>query len=46
MDLGVICLGALAGALIFKERISKINTVGIGLGLVAIVLLYAEKLFA
>lgn len=25
MDLGVICLGALAGAVIFKEKISKIN---------------------
>lgn len=46
MDLGVICLGALAGALIFKERISKINGVGIALGLLAIILLYAEKLFA
>lgn len=46
MDLGVICLGALAGAVIFKEKISKINGVGIALGLVAIILLYAEKLFA
>lgn len=46
MDLGVICLGALVGALIFKEKISKINGVGILLGLVAIILLYAEKLFA
>ena len=46
MDLGVICLGALTGALVFKEKISKLNGVGILLGLIAIVLLYAEKLFA
>ncbi len=46
MDLGVICLGALTGALIFKEKISKINGVGIALGLVSILLLYGEKLFA
>ena len=46
MDLGVICLGALTGALVFKEKISKINGVGIGLGLTAILLLYGEKLFA
>ncbi|WP_044471047.1 EamA family transporter [Mannheimia massilioguelmaensis] len=46
MDLGVICLGALTGALIFKEKISKINGVGILLGLGAIILLYAEKLFS
>ncbi|MDD6910111.1 DMT family transporter [Actinobacillus minor] len=45
MDLGVICLGALTGALVFKEKISKLNGVGILLGLIAIVLLYAEKLF-
>ena len=43
MDLGVICLGALTGALVFKEKISKINGLGILLGLIAIVLLYAEK---
>ena len=43
MDLGVICLGALTGALVFKEKISKINGLGILLGLMAIVLLYAEK---
>ncbi len=46
MDLGVICLGALTGALVFKEKISKLNMVGIGLGLTAIVLMYVEKLFA
>lgn len=45
MDLGVICLGALTGAFIFKEKISKLNAVGIGLGVIAILCMYAEKLF-
>ncbi|QEH23312.1 EamA family transporter [Histophilus somni] len=39
MDLGVICLGTLVGATIFKEKISKFNGIGILLGLVAILLL-------
>ncbi|MDO4625888.1 MAG: DMT family transporter [Pasteurellaceae bacterium] len=46
MDLGVICLGAIIGAFIFKEQLSKVNIVGVLLSLVAIILLYAEKLFA
>ena len=45
MDLGVICLGALTGAFIFKEKISKLNAVGIGLGVISILCMYAEKLF-
>ncbi|OOR98640.1 hypothetical protein B0186_08720 [Canicola haemoglobinophilus] len=45
MDLGVICLGAITGALFFKEKISKINGVGIFLGISAIIFMYAEKLF-
>lgn len=39
MDLGVICLGTLVGAAVFKEKISKFNAIGILLGLVAILLL-------
>ncbi|MDO4429864.1 MAG: DMT family transporter [Lonepinella koalarum] len=39
MDLGVICLGTLVGAAIFKEKISKFNGLGILLGLIAILLL-------
>lgn len=39
MDLGVICLGTLVGAAVFKEKISKINGVGIALGIAAILLL-------
>ncbi|MBN6710260.1 DMT family transporter [Haemophilus haemoglobinophilus] len=45
MDLGVICLGTITGALFFKEKISKINGVGILFGISAIIFMYAEKLF-
>lgn len=45
MDVGVIGLGVVVGALFFKERISKINAAGIGFGILAIFLLYGEKLF-
>ncbi|MGQ0286182.1 EamA family transporter [Pasteurellaceae bacterium 22721_9_1] len=44
MDLGVICLGTVVGAMIFKERLSKVNIIGIGLGMLAIGLMYIEKL--
>ena len=44
MDLGVICLGALVGAWVFKERLSKTNMIGIVLGISAILLMYVEKL--
>ncbi|MDU8924748.1 EamA/RhaT family transporter [Pasteurellaceae bacterium LIM206] len=46
MDIGVICLGTITGAIIFKEKISKINALGIILGITAIVFLFYEKLFA
>ncbi|MCK3657167.1 hypothetical protein A4G18_00145 [Pasteurellaceae bacterium Pebbles2] len=39
MDLGVICLGTVVGAWLFKERVSKINLFGIALGIMAILLL-------
>ncbi|QIM68464.1 EamA family transporter [Basfia succiniciproducens] len=39
MDIGVICLGMIVGALVFKEKISKINMLGIVLGITAILLL-------
>lgn len=45
MDIGVICLGTITGALIFKEKISKINGVGVLLGVCSIILLYGEKWF-
>ncbi|QPB42583.1 EamA family transporter [Rodentibacter haemolyticus] len=47
MNIGVICLGTLIGALIFKEKISKINWLGIGFSLSAIFCLYyLDKIMA
>ncbi|MFZ7240551.1 EamA/RhaT family transporter [Avibacterium avium] len=40
MNIGVICLGTLVGAIVFKEKISKINGVGIVLGILAILSLF------
>ncbi|MFZ7156990.1 EamA/RhaT family transporter, partial [Avibacterium avium] len=40
MNIGVICLGALVGAIVFKEKISKINGVGVVLGISAILSLF------
>ncbi|MFA9486725.1 MULTISPECIES: hypothetical protein [unclassified Moraxella] len=35
MNIGVMCLGAIVGLLAFKEKISKINGMGIVLGICA-----------
>lgn len=40
MNLGVICLGTLVGAFIFKEKINKINYAGVAVAIVAIVCLF------
>ncbi|WP_037588439.1 hypothetical protein [Stenoxybacter acetivorans] len=40
MNLGVIVLGTLIGALVFREKINKINVLGIVLALAAIVCLF------
>ena len=40
MNIGVICLGTITGALIFKEKISKVNWLGIAFSLCAIFCLY------
>lgn len=40
MNLGVICLGTLIGAFIFKEKINKINYAGVVVAIVAIVCLF------
>ncbi|MFU2077480.1 EamA/RhaT family transporter [Avibacterium endocarditidis] len=40
MNIGVICLGTLVGAIVFKEKISKINGVGVLLGISAILSLF------
>ncbi|UGB45685.1 EamA/RhaT family transporter [Frateuria edaphi] len=39
MNLGVVGLGALAGLLVFRERLSRVNLAGLGLAVVAIALL-------
>ncbi|MDA5609006.1 EamA/RhaT family transporter [Pasteurella multocida] len=45
MNIGVICLGTITGALVFKEKISKINGVGVAIGISAIFcLFYLDKL--
>ena len=47
MNIGVICLGTITGALIFKEKISKINWFGIVFSLCAIFCLYyLDKILA
>ncbi|QLB13062.1 hypothetical protein EV697_102254 [Bisgaardia hudsonensis] len=47
MNIGVICFGTITGALIFKEKLSKINGVGIVLGILSIIsLFYLDKLMA
>ncbi|MFZ7215428.1 EamA/RhaT family transporter [[Pasteurella] aerogenes] len=40
MNVGVICLGTLVGAFVFKEKISKINGVGIIVGILSILCLF------
>lgn len=40
MNLGVICLGTLAGALLFKEKIHKVNYVGVIIAIAAIICLF------
>ena len=40
MNVGVICLGTITGALIFKERMSKVNVAGVVLGIGAILSLF------
>ncbi|MEO8534590.1 MAG: DMT family transporter [Flavobacterium sp.] len=44
MNMGVIILGSLIGVLFFKEKLSKINFVGIILALIAIVFIFFSQL--
>lgn len=39
MNLGVVAVGALTGLLLFNERLSRVNTAGLGLALLAVGLL-------
>lgn len=43
MNIGVIILGSIVGVFIFKEKLSRINYVGVILALVSIVVLYFAK---
>lgn len=43
MNIGVICLGAVVGLFAFREKVNKINWLGIALGIIAIVALYNLK---
>lgn len=40
MNLGVICLGTLIGALVFKEKIHRVNYVGVLVAIIAIICLF------
>ncbi|MGX2974611.1 EamA/RhaT family transporter [Ursidibacter arcticus] len=40
MNLGVICLGTLIGAFLFKEKINKINYLGVLIAIIAIICLF------
>ena len=40
MNIGVIALGALVGLIVFKERLSALNKVGIALAIIAVVIIY------
>ena len=42
INIGVIALGTVVGIFIFKEKLNRFNYVGIGLALLAIVLLFVE----
>ncbi|QIM48852.1 EamA family transporter [Pusillimonas sp. DMV24BSW_D] len=40
MNIGVICAGTLIGAVIFRERLGKVNVIGIALAIAAMLLLF------
>lgn len=46
MNIGVIIVGTLAGTLIFKEKLSKLNYWGLGLALTAITLITLSQKYA
>ena len=43
MNIGVVVLGTLAGAIVFRERLSKLNLVAIGFAILAIALIALGK---
>ena len=46
MNMGVIVLGSIVGVLIFKEKVTKLNYIGIALALVAILLITLSQQYA
>lgn len=46
MNIGVIILGSIIGILVFKERLSKFNYIGLLFALIAIILITLSKLHA
>jgi len=45
MNIGVIVLGAFVGLLIFREKLSRLNKVGIVLAIIAIIVIYYPQIF-
>ncbi|KGO90005.1 EamA family transporter [Flavobacterium suncheonense] len=45
MNFGVIVLGSLVGVVLFKEKLSKINYIGISLALIAVALITLSQLY-
>jgi drug/metabolite transporter (DMT)-like permease len=46
MDIGVIIMGAVVGVIVFKEKLTRLNVVGIGLGIFAIIINSFPDFFA
>jgi drug/metabolite transporter (DMT)-like permease len=46
MNLGVILLGSLIGIIIFKEKLNRLNYIGIFLALIAVILITLSQLYA
>lgn len=42
MNIGVIALGTMTGVIVFEEKLNKLNYLGIGLAILAIVLLFIQ----
>jgi len=45
MNMGVIILGSIIGVLLFKEKLSKVNYIGLGLALMAIVCITLSQIY-
>lgn len=45
MNIGVIIFGTLVGVIIFKEKLTLLNKIGIGLAIIAIVVIYYPQIF-